>query len=238
MRMLALLSLAITCCSSPAVFAQGQGKKLTPIPRPGAAAAPTKVNTADASYAMGYKMGTSIKRGKVPVDTAALLKGIQEGVTGAKSAMSEEDMVATLKAFEQEIVARIPEQNKQEGEAFLAANAKAEGVKTTKSGLQYKVVKEGTGKAPTKNDQVTVHYRGTLVDGTPFDSSYDRGEPAKFPVAGVIPGWTEALQLMKLGSKYMLYIPADLAYGPVGSPPVIGPNSTLVFEVELLGIGE
>ena len=111
-------------------------------------------------------------------------------------------------------------------------------MKTTKSGLQYKVLKEGTGKSPAKTDTVTAHYKGTLIDGTTFDSSYMRGEPLKIPVGGVIPGWTEALQLMKVGSKWVLYVPSDLAYGPAGSPPVIGPNSTLVFEVELLGIGE
>lgn len=237
MRIIALLALTITLLSSPAVFAQG--KKLAPIPKPGApgAAAP-KANAADASYAIGYRMGANFKRRSIPIDGAALIKGIQEGIAGTKPPLNEQEMDAVVQAFVQEVEAKIPEQNKKDGEAFLAANGKAEGVKTTKSGLQYKVLKEGAGKSPTENDQVTVHYRGTLIDGTPFDSSYDRGEPAKFPVGKVIPGWTEALQLMKVGSKYMLYIPSELAYGPVGSPPVIGPNSTLVFEVELLGVGE
>ena len=120
----------------------------------------------------------------------------------------------------------------------MAANAKAPGVTTTKSGLQYKVLKDGTGKSPKASDTVTTHYKGTLVDGSTFDSSYDRNEPATFPVDGVIAGWTEALQLMKEGSKWQLVIPSDLAYGPQGRPPVIPANSTLVFEVELLKVGQ
>ena len=129
------------------------------------------------------------------------------------------------------------ERGKKEGEAFLAANAKAPGVKTTKSGLQYKVLKDGTGKSPAKTDTVTTHYKGTLIDGTQFDSSYDRNKPASFQVDGVIKGWTEALQMMKEGSKWQLFIPWDLAYGPEGRPG-IPPNATLVFEVELLKVGE
>ena len=129
------------------------------------------------------------------------------------------------------------EKNLKEGKAFLAANAKKDGVKTTATGLQYKVLKSGTGASPQKTDTVKVHYHGTLIDGTVFDSSVQRGEPITFPVSGVIPGWTEALQLMKVGDKWQLFIPSSLAYGEL-SPPgsKIGPNSTLLFEVELLGI--
>jgi FKBP-type peptidyl-prolyl cis-trans isomerase FklB len=122
------------------------------------------------------------------------------------------------------------------GEAFLAENAKKEGVKTTASGLQYKVIKSGTGESPKPTDTVKVHYHGTLIDGTVFDSSVQRGEPISFPVTGVIPGWVEALQLMKVGDKWQLFIPAKLAYGARSPSPLIGPNSTLIFEVELLGI--
>jgi FKBP-type peptidyl-prolyl cis-trans isomerase FklB len=126
--------------------------------------------------------------------------------------------------------------NTDAGAAFLAANAKKPGVKTLPDGLQYKVITEGKGEKPTLNDVVTVHYMGTLVDGKEFDSSYKRGEPATFPVAGVIAGWTEALQLMPAGSTWELYIPANLAYGEQGAPPVIGPNETLIFKVQLLSV--
>ena len=128
------------------------------------------------------------------------------------------------------------EKNKREGETFLAENSKKEGVVTTPSGLQYRVITEGTGKQPSANSTVTVHYRGKLLDGTEFDSSYKRGEPATFPLSGVIAGWTEALQLMKVGSKYELFVPANLAYGERGSRGAIPPNATLIFEVELLAV--
>ncbi|HEY4310421.1 MAG TPA: FKBP-type peptidyl-prolyl cis-trans isomerase [Pirellulales bacterium] len=232
MRILTVMILAIGM-TSPLL---AQGPKRTPVAKPPGEALP-KANAADASYSIGYRIGSNFKRKSLPIDGAALIKGLQEGMAGTKPTLNDEEMDNVLKAFEQEVSARIPEQNKKDGEAFLAANAKAEGVKTTKSGLQYKVLKEGTGKSPAKADTVTAHYKGTLIDGTPFDSSYERGEPLKIPVGGVIPGWTEALQLMKVGSKWILYVPSDLAYGPNGSPPVIGPNATLIFEVELLGIG-
>jgi FKBP-type peptidyl-prolyl cis-trans isomerase FklB len=236
MRLIVVLAIVLTLAFSAPLVAQGP--KRAPVAKSPGDAAPTKSNAADASYAIGFRMGANFKRRHLPIDGAALIKGLQEGMAGGKSTLTDEEMDAALQAFEQEMATRIPEQNKKEGEAFLAANAKAEGVQTTKSGLQYKVLKDGTGKSPTKADTVTAHYKGTLIDGTPFDSSYTRGEPLKIPVGGVIPGWTEALQLMKVGSKWILYVPSDLAYGPAGSPPVIGPNSTLVFEVELLGIGE
>ncbi|MES1213796.1 MAG: FKBP-type peptidyl-prolyl cis-trans isomerase [Singulisphaera sp.] len=235
MRSVVALSLGVPVVTLIAASLFAQGPKRAPVAKAPAEAVP-QGNAADASYAIGFRLGANFKRRSMPIDGASLIKGLQDGLAGAKAPLSEEQMDAALRAFEQEVVAKIPEQNKKEGEAFLAKNAKAEGVKTTKSGLQYKVLKEGTGKIPTKADTVSAHYKGTLVDGTPFDSSYDRGEPLKFPVTGVIPGWTEALQLMKVGSKWMLFIPSDLAYGPNGSPPVIGPNATLVFEVELMGI--
>ncbi|MBW2412326.1 MAG: FKBP-type peptidyl-prolyl cis-trans isomerase, partial [Deltaproteobacteria bacterium] len=135
-------------------------------------------------------------------------------------------------------MAALSEKNRADGEAFLAANKNKEGVVTTASGLQYKVLKKGDGPKPQNNDRVSVHYRGTLLDGTEFDSSYKRGKPATFQVNGVIRGWTEALQLMNVGSKYQLFIPSDLAYGTRGAGRKIGPNSTLIFDVELLGIEE
>jgi FKBP-type peptidyl-prolyl cis-trans isomerase FklB len=143
-----------------------------------------------------------------------------------------------MAAFQKEMIAKLGEKNKAEGEAFLAENKKKEGVKTLPSGLQYKVIKAGTGKKPKVTDTVTTHYRGTLMNGTEFDSSYRRGQPVSFQVNGVIPGWTEALQLMEEGAKWQLFIPSNLAYGERGAGRDIGPNATLVFEIELLSIEE
>jgi len=139
---------------------------------------------------------------------------------------------------QEEETKKLGEKNRKEGEAFLAANKKKEGVKTLASGLQYKVIKPGTGKKPKSTDTVTTHYRGTLIDGTEFDSSYNRGQPATFPVHGVIPGWTEALQLMEEGAKWQLFIPSKLGYGERGAGQAIGPNATLIFEVELVSVQE
>ncbi|MCJ7833279.1 MAG: FKBP-type peptidyl-prolyl cis-trans isomerase, partial [Deltaproteobacteria bacterium] len=170
-------------------------------------------------------------------------KGFKDALSGAKPLLSEEEMRTVMTAFQKEISEKqaektkvLGEKNKKEGETFLAENKKKEGVKILTSGLQYKVVKEGTGKKPKATDKVTTHYQGTLIDGTEFDSSYKRGEPAAFPVNGVIPGWTEALQLMKVGSKWQLFVPSKLAYGERGAGPKIGPNAVLIFTVELLSI--
>jgi len=190
-----------------------------------------------ASYSIGYEIGNAMKKQGVAIDPKSFLAGLQDGLGGAKPAMTEKEMRDVLMAVQKEAAVRIPEQNKKDGEAFLAANAKKEGVKSTKTGLQYKVLKEGTGKIPKATDKVKTHYTGTLIDGTKFDSSYDNGEPVTFPVNRVIPGWTEALQLMKVGSKWQLAIPAELAYGK-DAPPSIGPNSVLLFDIELLGIEE
>jgi FKBP-type peptidyl-prolyl cis-trans isomerase FklB len=143
-----------------------------------------------------------------------------------------------MMAKQQELAKRLGEKNKKEGEAFLSENRKKEGIKALPSGLQYKVVKAGTGKKPKSTDTVTTHYRGTLIDGTEFDSSYRRGQPASFPVSGVIAGWTEALQLMEEGAKWQLFIPPNLAYGERGAGSQIGPNATLIFEIELISIQE
>jgi FKBP-type peptidyl-prolyl cis-trans isomerase FklB len=143
-----------------------------------------------------------------------------------------------MMAKQQELAKKLGEKNKKEGEAFLSENRKKEGIKALPSGLQYKVVKAGTGKKPKSTDTVTTHYRGTLIDGTEFDSSYRRGQPASFPVSGVIAGWTEALQLMEEGAKWQLFIPPNLAYGERGAGSQIGPNATLIFEIELISIQE
>lgn len=197
------------------------------------------------SYSIGTEIGKNFKKQSIDVDPEVLLKGIQDGTSGGKALMTEQEIRDTLTAFQKERMAKqeeetkkLGEKNRKEGEAFLAANKKKEGVKTLASGLQYKVIKPGTGKKPKSTDTVTTHYRGTLIDGTEFDSSYNRGQPATFPVHGVIPGWTEALQLMEEGAKWQLFVPSKLGYGERGAGQEIGPNATLIFEVELISVQE
>ncbi|TLM68108.1 MAG: FKBP-type peptidyl-prolyl cis-trans isomerase [Deltaproteobacteria bacterium] len=193
------------------------------------------------SYTIGLNIGRDFTNQSVEVDTDALMAGIRDGLSGQKPRLSDEQMLSEVKAFRETMVAKqeaklkaLAEKNKTEGEAFLAKNAKEPGVTVTQSGLQYKVLKDGAGPVPKADAIVSVHYRGTLLDGTEFDSSYERNEPLVLPVGGVIPGWTEALGLMKEGSKWQLFIPAALAYGEEGAPPAIGPNAVLKFEVELI----
>lgn len=197
------------------------------------------------SYAIGADIGGNMKRQEVDLDGKALAAGIVDALTG-KPQMTDEDIKAAIAEFRTAMMAKMEakqkisgEKNVKESEAFLAANAKKEGVKTTASGLQYKVMKSGTGKvSPKPTDTVKVHYHGTLMDGSVFDSSVERKEPAEFPLNAVIPGWTEGLQLMKEGDKFQFVLPSKLAYGEQSPSPKIGPNSTLVFEVELLSIGK
>ena len=193
------------------------------------------------SYTIGLNIGRDFVSQDVDIDTAALMAGVRDGLGGQKPRLSDEEMLAEVKTFREAMMAKqeakqkeLATKNQTEGAAFLAKNAKEPGVVVRESGLQYKVLKEGSGPMPKADSIVTVHYRGTLLDGTEFDSSYERNEPLTLPVGGVIPGWTEALTLMKEGSKWQLYIPAALAYGEAGAPPAIGPNATLLFEVELL----
>lgn len=195
------------------------------------------------SYTIGHGLGVNLKGQGVDVNVDQLAKGVKDGLGNAKPVMTSAEMEKTMTelrtrimAAQQEKTKSVAAKNKTEGEAFLAKNKTAPGVKTLPSGLQYQVLKEGTGKLPKATDKVRVNYRGTLLDGTEFDSSYSRGTPAEFPVNGVIPGWTEALQLMKEGSKWKLFIPANLAYGEQGAGGVIGPNAVLVFEVELMKV--
>lgn len=195
------------------------------------------------SYAIGVEMGNNMKRQNVDLDGALVAQGIKDALAGGKLLLTDAEVKDTVMAFQKSLIAKqqaaqkaAGDKAKTEGEAFLAANAKKDGVKTLPSGLQYKVITEGTGATPKSSDTVTVNYRGRLVDGTEFDSSYSRNEPATFPCGGVIAGWTEALQLMKVGSKWELYIPANLAYGERGAGGRIPPNAALIFEVELLGI--
>ncbi len=195
------------------------------------------------SYSIGLDIGTTLKRQLIDVNQDLLSNGIKDGLSGKKPLLTDEEVKATMATFQKDMMTKqaatkkaAGEKNAAEGTKFLEENKKKEGVKTTASGLQYKVIKEGSGPSPKAVDAVKVNYRGTTIDGTEFDSSYKRGEPATFPVNRVITGWTEALQLMKVGSKYQLFIPPNLAYGERGAGSDIGPNSTLLFDVELLGI--
>jgi FKBP-type peptidyl-prolyl cis-trans isomerase len=195
------------------------------------------------SYAVGMNIGTNLHRQSLDVDPAILLQGLKDGLAGNKPLLTEEEARTLLTQLQEDLRKQQAEKaqqmgaaNKTEGETFLAANKNKEGVVTLPSGLQYKILKAGTGPKPTASDSVVCNYRGTLVNGTEFDSSYKRGQPATFPVNGVIKGWTEALQLMPVGSKWQLFIPAQLAYGERGAGPDIGPNATLIFEIELLSI--
>lgn len=188
-------------------------------------------------YSLGYDIGRSLKMQVTDVDAESLARGLKDALTGTAPALPDPEMQQRAQGVKQESARRIPERNRKAGEAFLAKNKGEKGVHATTSGLQYKVVKMGKGKKPKVEDTVTVNYRGMLIDGTEFDSSYSRNQPATFPLRGVIPGWTEALQLMPEGSKWILYLPAALAYGERGAGQLIGPNSALIFEVELLSAG-
>jgi len=196
-----------------------------------------------ASYSIGYDIGETFKKQNVELNPDTLFGGLKDALAGKEAALSKEDREKTLQAFQKEMMEKqitaskeAATKNAAEGEKFLTENKKKDGVKTTTSGLQYKVLKEGSGASPKETDTVVTNYKGTLIDGTEFDSSYKRNEPASFPVNRVIKGWTEALQLMKPGAKYQLFIPSSLAYGERGAGQLIGPNATLIFDVELLSI--
>jgi FKBP-type peptidyl-prolyl cis-trans isomerase FklB len=195
------------------------------------------------SYAIGLNVGKGLHRESIEVDPNIILQGLKDGLGGGAAKMTDEQAQATIAELRNQVSAKMQAQmaqdavtNKKNGDAFLAANKAKPGVVTLPSGLQYKILKEGTGPKPTIDDKVVCNYKGTLIDGKEFDSSYKRGEPATFPVRGVIKGWTEALQLMPVGSKWQLVLPPDLAYGERGAGADIGPNESLVFEVELLSI--
>jgi FKBP-type peptidyl-prolyl cis-trans isomerase FklB len=197
-----------------------------------------------ASYAIGMNIGKSMHKDSVDVDPNILLRGLKDGLSGAKPLLTDDEARAAMTALQADLRKKQEEKmqvqgdaNRKAGEAFLAENKTKDGVVTLPSGLQYKILKEGTGPKPAATDTVVCNYKGTLLDNTEFDSSYKRGQPATFPVGGVIKGWTEALQLMPVGSKWELFIPSELAYGARGGPGGgIGPNATLVFEVELMSI--
>jgi FKBP-type peptidyl-prolyl cis-trans isomerase len=209
------------------------------------AAEPVELKTENdkINYSVGYRLGSDFTRQGVEMQSAIVQKGIDDATGGGEALMTEEEMRTVMMNMATRLKAEQMEKQKQQGaenikagEAFLAENSGKEGVTTLPSGLQYKVITAGEGKSPQKSDKVTVNYRGTLIDGTEFDSSYSRGQPASFGVGQVIPGWTEALQLMKEGDKWEIVIPAKLGYGERGAGAKIPPNSTLVFEVELISV--
>jgi FKBP-type peptidyl-prolyl cis-trans isomerase FklB len=206
----------------------------------------TELKTQDqkVSYLLGLDMGSYLKKMGITIDQAALFQGIMDTLSGKKPLLTQEEATTLKQEFgkkmqdEQMAKAKAAgEKNTKEGAEFLEKNKSEKDVVTTASGLQYKILTQGTGAKPKATDMVTVNYKGTTIDGKEFDSSYKRGQPATFPVNGVIPGWTEALQLMNVGTKAKLFVPSSLAYGERGAGPDIGPNSTLIFEVELLSIG-
>ncbi len=197
------------------------------------------------SYALGMDLGTQFKRQSIDINPDIFLQAVKDTLSGGKMLMTEEQARAAIMDLQKEMMqkrqaqmAADAEKNKAEGQAFLEKNKTAEGVVVLPSGLQYKILKAGEGKKPVLDDTVVCNYRGTLINGTEFDSSYKRNAPASFPLKGVIKGWTEALQLMPVGSKWQLFIPPELAYGERGAGDAVGPSATLIFEVELLSIKE
>jgi FKBP-type peptidyl-prolyl cis-trans isomerase len=244
--------LTIAMFASAAFAQQSAQKPATGTPPAGEAktqSAPPAPNPAlptqkdKVSYAIGMNIGKQLHHQSIDVDTNVILQGLKDALAGGKTQLTDDEAQSTLVALQTEVREREmakrqkdAETNKKASDAFLAANKSKPGVIALPSGLQYKVLKEGTGPKPSADDIVETNYKGTLINGTEFDSSYKRGETAKFPVNHVIKGWTEALQLMPVGSKWELYVPPDMAYGERGAGDAIGPNEALVFEVELIGI--
>ncbi len=238
--------LALVCgLVLPLCAAEAPEPAAEPTAEPAAAerAEPAGSDMNQVSYAIGFMTGQGMKKQGLDIVQAEYAKGFADGQAGKDPAMTEKEMEELLQAFQMEMMmkmrAKMEEagsKNVTDGKKFLDENKKKEGWKTTKSGLQYKVITAGKGAKPSADDTVEVHYKGTLIDGKEFDSSYKRGEPATFPVGGVIKGWTEALQMMPVGSKWQIVLPAELAYGERGAGQDIGPNAVLCFDVELLDI--
>jgi FKBP-type peptidyl-prolyl cis-trans isomerase FklB len=237
-----------TTSSAPAAStpAQTPAKAQTPAAKPhtttaakGPAPLVLKTQKEKFSYALGMsngkKLAEILKKQSVPYDPALMARGLKDGLAGGRTLLTDQEAQAAVEGVRNDLVKKQQAAGKKEGDDFLAANKGKEGVVALPSGLQYKILKAGTGPKPTASDTVSCNYRGTLIDGKEFDSSYKRGQPSKFPVSGVIKGWTEALQMMPVGSKWQLVIPSDLAYGENGNQG-IPPNSTLIFEVELVSI--
>ncbi len=227
--------------SAPAAKRTTTGKpKTATTAKPAGTAHPLTTQKEKFSYALGMMQGQGVggglKKLSVDIDSDLASQGFKDGLAGGKMRMTPEEARAVLSAAQNEVRQKIEAANLKAGNDFLAANKTKEGVVTLPSGLEYKVITQGSGAKPTDKDTVVCNYKGTLIDGTEFDSSYKRGQPATFPVSGVIKGWTEALQLMPVGSKWQLFVPANLAYGERAPGPEIPPNSTLIFEVELISI--
>jgi len=223
-----LLILGISLLVPVLAIAQGKG--------------PIKTQMDKVSYSIGLDFGKNMKAQSVELNLDILLRGIRDGLAEVTPALTQSEMQECMTTFQKEMMAKMQEKqktlgekNKKEGDAFLAENKKKPGVVTLPSGLQYKIIKDGIGKSPKATDTVTTNYRGTFINGKEFDSSFKRGQPATFPLNNVIPGWVEGIQKMKVGSKWELYIPSNLGYGENGSGE-IGPNATLIFEVELLEV--
>jgi len=244
-----------TASTSPSGSSQGSVAKktgTTAAKKPGTStatktAAPLTLKTdkEKQSYAMGMNLGLGLHRQGMTLDPTLLARGMKDAMAGGKTLLTEDEARAAIQQLQGDVKAKMEAKskedsaaNRKEGEAFLAANKGKDGVVALPSGLQYKILTAGTGPKPTASDTVSCNYRGTLINGKEFDSSYKRGQPASFPVSGVIKGWTEALQLMPVGSKWQLFIPSDLAYGDRGAGNDIGPGETLIFEVELLSIAD
>jgi FKBP-type peptidyl-prolyl cis-trans isomerase FklB len=248
MRSILILVAAITLFVSSCQQAKEQNAK--PAEKKEITKADLKTEDDNISYSLGFSMGSRFIRDGLEINLGIFQEGMKDGFTGSKQVLTEEEMQKTMMALQQKMMAKrqtehmkemeerknLGEANKEKGEKFLEANKAKEGVITLESGLQYKILRKGTGTSPKATDTVKCHYKGTTIDGEEFDSSYKRGEPATFALNRVIKGWTEGLQLMKEGGKWEFVIPPELAYGEMGSGPHIGPNEVLIFEVELLGI--
>lgn len=236
LRSLLILALLTTVCCA-------QKEPAKPKAKPKQDDSPLKTLKERASYAIGLNIGKSIKQDDIDIDIELLAKGLADAVRGEKPLLTDAQIQETMIAFQRQVrenqlkkAKALADENKKKGEAFLAANKKKKGVITLKSGLQYQVIMTGNGATPKKTDVIKAHYHGTLIDGTVFDSSVERKEPLEFSVTGVIKGWTEALLKMKVGDKWRVVLPPELAYGERGSGPKIGPGTVLVFEMELLEI--
>jgi FKBP-type peptidyl-prolyl cis-trans isomerase FklB len=234
---------AAKSAQTPTTTPAAKSGQSTTAKKPGPTPLVLKTPKDKASYAIGMNIGKGLHKDSVDVDPAILLRGLKDGMAGGKTLLTDDEAKSAMVAIQADLrkkqeakMAVVGDANKKEGDEFLAQNKTKEGVVTLPSGLQYKILKEGTGPKPSASDSVVCNYKGTLIDNTEFDSSYKRGQPATFPVGQVIKGWTEVLQLMPVGSKWQVFVPSDLAYGPRAPGGTIGPNATLIFEIELLSI--